>query len=272
MAADGFLQRAAALPRLGLGLSTEYGASRADGALDPNAMRREHPELARFLEVGVEIAKGLDAPATAWAQRPAHSNRNTLAARRVIPAGVRDGPAPVNARHFVNEPRKEYRSALLGPGLDCLPTPDASDHGSMRRVIGPLGALSIVAGSMLGVGIFVSPPVVAQLLNEPWAFFAVWVLGGLFALAGASAYAELGARYPRAGGDYVYVLNDDKTVSQRNVTRGQGTPERVVITSGLQPGEQVLHFAYMRRQPGLLMQLLLVGGLLYLVSRRTART
>ncbi len=75
----------------------------------------------------------------------------------------------------------------------------------MRRVIGPLGALSIVAGSMLGVGIFVSPPVVAQLLNEPWAFFAVWVLGGLFALAGASAYAELGARYPRAGGDYVFV-------------------------------------------------------------------
>jgi amino acid transporter len=75
----------------------------------------------------------------------------------------------------------------------------------MRRVIGPLGALSIVAGSMLGVGIFVSPPVVAQLLNEPWAFFAVWLLGGLFALAGASAYAELGARYPRAGGDYVFV-------------------------------------------------------------------
>lgn len=75
----------------------------------------------------------------------------------------------------------------------------------MRRVIGPLGALSIVAGSMLGVGIFVSPPVVAQLLNEPWAFFAVWLLGGVFALAGASAYAELGGRYPRAGGDYVFV-------------------------------------------------------------------
>ncbi|MBK7778408.1 MAG: APC family permease [Sandaracinaceae bacterium] len=55
------------------------------------------------------------------------------------------------------------------------------------------------------MGIFVSPPVVAQLLNEPWAFFAVWLLGGLFALAGASAYAELGARYPRAGGDYVFV-------------------------------------------------------------------
>jgi len=75
----------------------------------------------------------------------------------------------------------------------------------MRRVIGPLGALSIVAGSMLGVGIFVSPPVVAQLLNEPWAFFAVWLLGGLFALAGASAYAELGARYRH---HYVQHQND----------------------------------------------------------------
>jgi APA family basic amino acid/polyamine antiporter len=75
----------------------------------------------------------------------------------------------------------------------------------MRRVIGPLGALSIVAGSMLGVGIFVSPPVVAQLLPHTWAFFAVWFLGGVFALAGASAYAELGARHPHAGGDYVFV-------------------------------------------------------------------
>ncbi|MCA9534307.1 MAG: amino acid permease [Myxococcales bacterium] len=75
----------------------------------------------------------------------------------------------------------------------------------MRRVIGPLGALSIVAGSMLGVGIFVSPPVVAQLLPQSWAFFGVWFLGGVFALAGASAYAELGARHPHAGGDYVFV-------------------------------------------------------------------
>ena len=75
----------------------------------------------------------------------------------------------------------------------------------MRRVISPLGALSIVAGSMLGVGIFVSPPVVAQLLPSSWAFFGVWFLGGVFALAGASAYAELGARHPHAGGDYVFV-------------------------------------------------------------------
>lgn len=78
MAADGFLQRAAALPRLGLGLSTEYGASRADGALDPNALRRAHPELVRFLEVGVEIAKGLDDDARVWAESGAPTTYHFL--------------------------------------------------------------------------------------------------------------------------------------------------------------------------------------------------
>lgn len=62
----GFLERLPALPALGVGISTEYGARRQDGALDPRALRAEHPELARFLEVGVEIAKGLDDDARAW--------------------------------------------------------------------------------------------------------------------------------------------------------------------------------------------------------------
>jgi uncharacterized protein (UPF0276 family) len=63
---NGFLDRMSALPRLGLGISTEYGARRQAGALDPRALRAEHPELARFLEVGVEVASGLDDDARAW--------------------------------------------------------------------------------------------------------------------------------------------------------------------------------------------------------------
>lgn len=63
----GFLDRLSALPRLGMGISTEYGARRQQGALDPRALRAEHPALARFLEVGVEIAVGLDDDARAWA-------------------------------------------------------------------------------------------------------------------------------------------------------------------------------------------------------------
>lgn len=65
----GFLDRVAALPRLGLGVSTEYGARRQDGALDPLELRARAPDYAAFLEVGVEVVKGLDADARAWVAR-----------------------------------------------------------------------------------------------------------------------------------------------------------------------------------------------------------
>jgi uncharacterized protein (UPF0276 family) len=65
----GFLDRLPALPRLGLGISTEYGARRQDGALDPLQLRASHRDFAGFLEVGVEVVKGLDDDARAWAAR-----------------------------------------------------------------------------------------------------------------------------------------------------------------------------------------------------------
>lgn len=64
---SGFLERVERLPVLGVGVSTEYGAGRAAGALDIAALRARRPEFAAFLEVGVETVKGLDADARAWA-------------------------------------------------------------------------------------------------------------------------------------------------------------------------------------------------------------
>ena len=63
---SGFLQRVGALPTLGLGISTEYGAADAPHALDLTALRARRPEWSQFLEVGVETAKGLDRHAEAW--------------------------------------------------------------------------------------------------------------------------------------------------------------------------------------------------------------
>lgn len=65
----GFADRVVRLPYLGLGVSTEYGAGDAEGALDVAALRAAHPEYARFLEIGVETAKGLDRHAEAWVAR-----------------------------------------------------------------------------------------------------------------------------------------------------------------------------------------------------------
>ena len=64
-----FLERVQALPHLGLGVSTEYGATDRDQALDPVALRRENASYAAFLEVGVEVSVGLDTHAVRWAER-----------------------------------------------------------------------------------------------------------------------------------------------------------------------------------------------------------
>jgi APA family basic amino acid/polyamine antiporter len=79
-----------------------------------------------------------------------------------------------------------------------------ADDDSRRR-LSPIGAMSLVAGSMLGIGIFISPPVVAAQIDRPGAFLLIWLLGGLTALFGALSIAELGAMMPRAGGDYPYL-------------------------------------------------------------------
>lgn len=61
-----FAERVAALPWLGLGVSTEFGAG-GPGALDLAALRRERPAWAGFLEVGADLERGIDGAARAWA-------------------------------------------------------------------------------------------------------------------------------------------------------------------------------------------------------------
>lgn len=63
-----FLQRVQQVPVLGIGISTEYGASETSGALDIFALRKAHPAFATFLEIGVEVMKGLDTTAQRWTQ------------------------------------------------------------------------------------------------------------------------------------------------------------------------------------------------------------
>lgn len=61
-----FLDRVTRLPTLGIGVSTEYGAARAEGALDVFALAAARPDDAAFLELGVEVEKGFDDDARRW--------------------------------------------------------------------------------------------------------------------------------------------------------------------------------------------------------------
>lgn len=61
-----FQDRAQELPRLGIGVSTEYGAAAQAGSLDLWALRENTPQFAQFLELGIEIEKGVDEDALRW--------------------------------------------------------------------------------------------------------------------------------------------------------------------------------------------------------------
>src|SRR5678815_5092172 len=78
-----------------------------------------------------------------------------------------------------------------------------ADH-DLRR-IGLVAATAIVVANMIGTGVFTTTGFMASDLGDAGAILAGWVAGGLLALCGAAAYAELGGIWPRVGGEYVYL-------------------------------------------------------------------
>ena len=82
---------------------------------------------------------------------------------------------------------------------------EAHPRDRLERKLTVVDATLLVVASVIGAGIFFTPGRVAELLPHPGWIFAAWVAGGLLSLAGALANAELGAMFPRAGGDYVYL-------------------------------------------------------------------
>jgi APA family basic amino acid/polyamine antiporter len=76
---------------------------------------------------------------------------------------------------------------------------------SLQRRLGPLDGAAVVVSNVIGGGIFFVPPIVAALVPHPGGMLGVWFLGGVLALAGAMAYAELAALRPQAGSEYVYL-------------------------------------------------------------------
>ena len=79
------------------------------------------------------------------------------------------------------------------------------DQAAQRRTLTTLDATVLVVSNVVGVGIFLTPAGVAGLAPTPVWYFGLWLCGGIIALAGALSYAELGAAFPEAGGEYVYL-------------------------------------------------------------------
>ena len=75
----------------------------------------------------------------------------------------------------------------------------------LRRQIGLRTAAALVVGEVIAVGIFLTPAGMAKALGSPMLLLIVWLVMGGMALSGALCYGELAARYPEAGGGYVYL-------------------------------------------------------------------
>jgi uncharacterized protein (UPF0276 family) len=102
-----FLERAQRLPSLGLGLSTEYGAMRAPGSLDLFEARRALPRCASFLELGVEVEKGLDLDARRWVREGGATTYHFLDINLHEPEDL-DGPWLEGVRAIIEEARPAW--------------------------------------------------------------------------------------------------------------------------------------------------------------------
>jgi len=75
----------------------------------------------------------------------------------------------------------------------------------LKRQFGLWTAIALIIGQVIAVGIFLTPAGMAKSVGSPFWLLVIWVLIGLMTLSGALCYGELAARFPEAGGSYVYL-------------------------------------------------------------------
>jgi len=85
-----------------------------------------------------------------------------------------------------------------------IPEAPATDQKFVRG-LGLLDSTMLVAGSMIGSGIFIVSADIARLVGSPGWLLVVWAVTGGLTMVAALAYGELAAMMPRAGGQYIYL-------------------------------------------------------------------
>ena len=81
----------------------------------------------------------------------------------------------------------------------------ADQQASFKQSLGLVDATMIVAGSMIGSGIFIVSADITRNVGSAGWLVAVWVITGFMTITAAVSYGELSGMYPKAGGQYVYL-------------------------------------------------------------------
>src|SRR6266480_7935433 len=88
------------------------------------------------------------------------------------------------------------------------PAADASPRSGQRKLIPALGifsAVMLVAGGVIGSGIFRKPGIMAAQVGSPEVLLGVWLVAGLISLLGTLSNAELASMMPETGGQYLFL-------------------------------------------------------------------
>ena len=86
-----------------------------------------------------------------------------------------------------------------------MPSKIQVSRPGLLRQLGFVSATALVISNMIGTGIFTSTGFMAGDLGDAKLILVCWLVGALFALAGALSYSELGINFPSSGGEYVYL-------------------------------------------------------------------
>ena len=81
----------------------------------------------------------------------------------------------------------------------------AEQQQGFKQSLGLTDATMIVAGSMIGSGIFIVSSDITRYTGSAGWLIAVWVITGFMTISAAVSYGELSGMYPKAGGQYVYL-------------------------------------------------------------------
>lgn len=89
---------------------------------------------------------------------------------------------------------------------ESSPPEDDSDVICLKPKMGLMNGITVIVGSIIGSGIFVSPKGVLVNTGSVGMSLVVWVVSGIFSTIGAYCYAELGCMITKSGADYAYIM------------------------------------------------------------------
>ena len=80
-----------------------------------------------------------------------------------------------------------------------------SSEKKLERKLGLFSVTNIVIANIIGAGIFTTTGYLMDMLGNPLLMLSLWLVGGIIAFCGAISFGELGAAFPEAGGEYIFI-------------------------------------------------------------------